>query len=237
MLSFDLRRRIRRQELQKRGRAQETDDTSGQIGFIDVHSAVNISLFPPLFFFSALYYTDITSTLCVLLSYRFFLQSQDPASNTVVSTTLAVISGIVALLFRQTNIFWVALFPAALAVVGCLERSPSTTSDDYDETNGSSFLNIITKSWQTCQIYDCTVEDAYFEGQLLVQPRSGNCKLTLDIDYLKASLSIGVAALRNITRIVLAVAPYVFVLGLFGAFVLWNGGVVLGKNHENIGHS
>lgn len=39
------------------------------------HSAVNIALFPPLFFFSALYYTDVLSTLFVVLFYVTFLSS------------------------------------------------------------------------------------------------------------------------------------------------------------------
>src|SRR5437667_11992102 len=39
-----------------------------------LHSALNTVLFPPLFFFSALYYTDIPSLFFVLACYRYYIQ-------------------------------------------------------------------------------------------------------------------------------------------------------------------
>jgi alpha-1,2-glucosyltransferase len=54
----------------------------------------------------------------VLLSYLVYL------STTNVRGELGVtFIGILALLFRQTNIFWVAVFPAGLAVVDALKKS------------------------------------------------------------------------------------------------------------------
>lgn len=44
------------------------------------------------------------------------------------------------------------------------------------------------------------------------------------------ALSLGVAVLCNPVRVIRQIWPYVAVLGLFGAFVVWNGGVVLGMN-------
>lgn len=40
----------------------------------DLHCAFNIALFPPLFFFSALYYTDVISTAFCLVAYLSMLQ-------------------------------------------------------------------------------------------------------------------------------------------------------------------
>jgi len=80
------------------------------------HTAVNICLFPPLFFFSALYYTDIASLLFVLLSYNAFLLTYQRQGH-VVSVLLQLFYGLGALFLRQTNVFWVALFPAGIAVL------------------------------------------------------------------------------------------------------------------------
>jgi hypothetical protein len=87
----------------------------------DVHSALNISLFPPLFFFSSLYYTDVISTLFVLVTYNLFLKFNEKGSGALWAGFILVPCGVLALCFRQTNIFWVAVFPAGLALVNALK--------------------------------------------------------------------------------------------------------------------
>jgi alpha-1,2-glucosyltransferase len=124
----------------------------------DVHSAFNIALFPPLFFFSALYYTDVMSTLTVLLAYGAYLL-KPKTGGSIVTSASAVVVGVVALFFRQTNIFWVAVFPAGLAVVNALKvDAPSTTSTNRDITSA------IQCSWSEGTIYDCSVQDAGPQG-------------------------------------------------------------------------
>lgn len=61
-------------------------------------SALSISTFPVLYFFSFLYYTDALSTSMILLMYALHLQSKHQ-----LSAAIAFISVIV----RQTNIIWV----------------------------------------------------------------------------------------------------------------------------------
>lgn len=73
-----------------------------------------------MFFFSGLYYTDVLSTLIVLAAYFTYL-SQRRTQDYLLSSLTAVNIGVLALLFRQTNIFWVAVFPAGLAVVDTLK--------------------------------------------------------------------------------------------------------------------
>lgn len=137
----------------------------------DLHTALNVALFPPLYFFSALYYTDVASTAAVLLTLvlarrRHFSSSQatrkllltamvatsfliqghvvfvlsaplifyvfcgflDSGSNRLDtfrrwfsmgdSSTKKMIwlVGLISLTFRQTNVFWVAIFPAGIAL-------------------------------------------------------------------------------------------------------------------------
>ncbi|QQP36941.1 Dol-P-Glc:Glc(2)Man(9)GlcNAc(2)-PP-Dol alpha-1_2-glucosyltransferase [Caligus rogercresseyi] len=62
-------------------------------------SSLNIALFPLLYFFSFFYYTDVGSTFMVLLMYCLHLEKRD---------WFAAFIGFLAVLFRQTNIIWVA---------------------------------------------------------------------------------------------------------------------------------
>jgi alpha-1,2-glucosyltransferase len=136
------------------GRPSTKDSTL----FTDVHSAVNIALFPPLFFFSGLYYTDVMSTLVVLFAYTTHLVSP-PSSLSPLLAVGVLSSGTIALLFRQTNIFWVAVFPAGLAVVNALRADgPSTASKSNDVTE------ILRDSWATGRIVDPLVQDAEIQG-------------------------------------------------------------------------
>lgn len=48
-------------------------------------------------------------------------------------------------------------------------------------------------------------------------------------DYLRVPLSLGLAAMRSWKLVLFAVTPYVLLVVTFGGFVVWNGGVVLGK--------
>lgn len=70
-------------------------------------SSFNLSIFPLFYFFSFLYYTDVGSTFLVLLMYSLHLDRFNwPAS----------FIGLLAILFRQTNVIWVAFM--ALQAIG-----------------------------------------------------------------------------------------------------------------------
>lgn len=47
-------------------------------------------------------------------------------------------------------------------------------------------------------------------------------------DYFKTALSLGCAALSQLPLVLASIIPHLFILATFGAFVLWNGSVVLG---------
>ena len=125
----------------------------------DAHTAFNIALFPPLFFFSALFYTDVMSTLVVLLSYSMFLK-KTTVSGTVFEQFGAFLVGVVALLFRQTNIFWVAVFPVGISVVDALKAEASPGEGSSPITT----REILQHSWITGAIHDCAVQDGSLRG-------------------------------------------------------------------------
>ncbi|KAJ4347563.1 glucosyltransferase [Ascochyta clinopodiicola] len=167
-------------------------------------SAVNISLLPPLFFFAALYYTDVMSTAAVLLSYQVFLHKRSPTGD-IRNDVSTVIVGIVALFFRQTNIFWVAVFPAGLTVVQVLEKNES-----WKQMKERKPTSILQECWKTNTVYDSSVYDAGL------------------LDVAMFVLTIAPAALRKPIVVLRSIASYVVLLVLFAGFVAWNGSVVLG---------
>ncbi|KAI9774682.1 MAG: glucosyltransferase [Geoglossum simile] len=179
-----------------------------------IHTALNIALFPPLFFFSALYYTDPWSVFWVLLAHPVLYSGRGGKGRILLGNSILFIIGILALLLRQTNIFWVAVFYGGLNVVQRLE----SISIQPAGLNAKTFTpsEVAIRSWKSSHIYDPLVCEAYLE------------------DYFKAVISLLSVALGNINQVLVAIIPYLALLGSFGAFTLWNGGVVLGDKSNHV---
>jgi hypothetical protein len=120
------------------------------------HSAFNVSLFPPLFFFCALYYTDVLSAALVLLAYRAFLVRDAPGM---------LLSGLFSLLFRQTNVFWVSIYLGGLQLVRSLRDGSLDETNYLDEATVSS---VMKKGWIHQAIYDPPLDRASLQGTLPV---------------------------------------------------------------------
>ncbi len=80
------------------------------LSFYSYHTAINIALFPVLFFFSGLYYTDVVSTLFVLVAYQNHLARLGSDNPGILSGIWTVILGVATLFMRQTNVFWVVVY-------------------------------------------------------------------------------------------------------------------------------
>lgn len=115
------------------------------------HAAFNICVFPPLFFFYGLYYTDVISAISVLVAYRFHLKSANKS---------LLVSGIASLFFRQTNIFWVSVFLGGLEVI----RSLATGRPGVEFPIKSKLTDVVVGSLQYTCVYDPLVSEARFEG-------------------------------------------------------------------------
>jgi len=85
----------------------------GYSELLGLWSSLNISLLPPLFFSSLLYYTDPLSTCLVLLTYTLHISDRP---------LLASLAGAFSVLCRQTNIVWVFLAAAETAGQVALEE-------------------------------------------------------------------------------------------------------------------
>lgn len=108
-------------------------------------------LFPPLFFFYSLYYTDVLSVALVLTAYTEFHRRRN---------VRVIIASVLALAFRQTNIFWTAIYLGGLEVVRNLHKGRSGV--EFPKESG--FIDVATKSWQHGCLYDPLISEASFEG-------------------------------------------------------------------------
>lgn len=115
------------------------------------HAVLNICMFPPLFFFFGLYYTDVWSALSVLITIRLHQK---------MATKYLVLAGIVSLFFRQTNIMWVAVYLGALEVARRLRRG----RPGFEYVPSATWSAVVLGSWQSLCIYDPLVAQASFEG-------------------------------------------------------------------------
>ncbi|KAI9854138.1 MAG: glucosyltransferase [Vezdaea acicularis] len=182
--------------------------------------ALNVALFPPLFFFAALYYTDVWSTFWVLAAYRFWLEqslvrrSERFFTSPKVSRALMVGCGLVSLAFRQTNVFWVGVFLAGLEVVRTLKDRDAESGVRVDANLG--WEDVLVMSYNQRKLYDVPVGDAALE------------------DYLRTALSLVVGAVTSLSDVIPRLYPYLVILASFAAFVVWNGGVVLGDKSNHI---
>lgn len=188
------------------------------------HTVLNICLFPPLFFFSGLYYTDILALLVVIEAYNWDLRRSTPNAFPGQSVVF-ILLGVAALAFRQTNIFWVAVFFGGLQVIRTLRRSSKTCQ--------SSNAADIVKGGFKNELYDPQVSEASLAGGLpslspVIHVANGA------LDYFKTALSLCSAVLGNLGQVAISSIPYVVILAAFGGFVLWNNGVVLGKFNNDL---
>lgn len=121
------------------------------------HTVLNICLFPPLFFFSGLYYTDILALLVVVEAYNWDLKRTSANGARSLFYTLGfLVFGLAALGCRQTNIFWVSVFLSGLQVVRKIRQ--------ISKPCRSSELSTIVKRGFQNEVYDPPVSEASLEG-------------------------------------------------------------------------
>ena len=198
-------------DLVQRGKSTRTLKEGGSYGFQEWLKAFNMMTFPPLFFFSALFYTDVASTFLVYLYFQLFLNRLMVNEENVRKEVIQVGLGIASLLFRQTNVFWVAVFPAGLAIIqGTKACSPDRTST---LKGPQSFAQVVQLAWKESIVYDPPVAEAWLD------------------DYIKVGLSIAIVAALNIGSVISRLYPSIMLLNVFIALVAWNGGVVLGMTY------
>ncbi|KAJ8119573.1 hypothetical protein O1611_g10581 [Lasiodiplodia mahajangana] len=187
-------------------------DSGPEISVRDILTGINVALFPVLFFFSGLYYTDPASTLIVLLAYANHLTRVDLKPPSFLNDVYSLALGILALGFRQTNIFWVVIYIGGLEVIHAIKKlNPSPVKIPEFQTI-SEQIGFYVWRYSLGDIHDPSLS------------------LALPVDIIVCVASIGVAAVCNLPTVLRRFLwPHGVILATFAAFVAWNGGVVLGK--------
>ncbi|KAG6036546.1 hypothetical protein E4U19_003166 [Claviceps sp. Clav32 group G5] len=181
-----------------------------------IHTAVNISLFPLLFFFSGLYYTDVISTAIVLGAFLNHLKRVGRDGSSWTNGLITILLGVAALFMRQTNVFWIVVWMGGLEVVHAIKTlRPKRIDRPFMPT-----LTAQLKFWYL----------RYSVGDVHDAPLG----LAWPDDMLLTIISFGIAALHNPVRVIRQTWPYISVLIVFVSFVAWNGGVVLGDKSNHV---
>ncbi|KAF4629231.1 hypothetical protein G7Y89_g8921 [Cudoniella acicularis] len=185
---------------------------SNSFSFESIHTAINIALFPPIFFFSGLFYTDVLSTCVVLRAYGLFLQRKGAYSNSGEGLVWIYLTGLVALSMRQTNIFWVAVFMGGLEAVRTIKANATSSSEnEVEPKTWQEYITYSFKQYSRGSIHDLPLKDAGVH------------------DFILTALSLAIAILYHPLLTLTRLWPYISLLLSFSAFVFWNGGVVLAK--------
>ncbi|KAI0477979.1 DIE2/ALG10 family-domain-containing protein [Xylaria cf. heliscus] len=188
-----------------------------QITVHDIVTGINIALFPVLFFFSGLYYTDPASTLIVLLAYTNHLTRVAARQPSFLNDVYSLGLSILALGFRQTNIFWVMVYMGGLEVINAIKTLDSVSVETPKFHTVSDQVRFYAWRYSLGDIHDPSLSFA--------QP----------VDIILCVVSFGIAAVCNLPLVLRRFLwPHGVVLASFVAFVAWNGGVVLGDKSNHV---
>lgn len=192
---------------------------------IALHTAANITLFPPLFFFSGLFYTDVISTYAIVLMYKLYLGRTGAYHDSAHGLWQLYVVGIISLTMRQTNIFWAAVFMGGLEAVRTIKSGECGFLGE-----GQTWRQMVETAvgqYKVGRIHDVALGDA---GVLGMSYPTQNQGITNISDFVLGIISITVAVLYRPVVVLIRLWPYVALLASFGAFVFLNGGVVLGMS-------
>ena len=135
-------------------------DTSSKTAALDKQStvltALNAALFPPLFFFSALFYTDVLSALVVLRAHLAFYRKQP---------IWILFWSLTSLTFRQTNVFWTGVYLGGLEVRRVLWRVNVARHGRAKEDMANDWAGVVKTSWGLGKVYDLEAPGAGAEGR------------------------------------------------------------------------
>lgn len=159
-------RRLIETRLVERG---ERRPRPSSLSFHAIHSGMNIGLFPLLFFFSALYYTDVFSTLMVLFAFQNHLERVGLEGKPWRNDFFVIFLGIASLFMRQTNVFWVVVFMGGLEAVEAVRTVPAVRSQPPSQ--GDLIANIKYFAWRSSlgEVHDPAVGQASLDGEFLLQ--------------------------------------------------------------------
>ncbi|QUC19804.1 uncharacterized protein UV8b_04045 [Ustilaginoidea virens] len=132
------------------------------------------------------------------------------------SDLVTAVLGLVALVMRQTNIFWIVVWMGGLETVHAVKTlRPERASQPWPT---SLVEQVKFFAWR------CSMGDVHDPPLNMAWPD----------DMLRVIIGLAFAALCNPVRVIRQIWPYLSVLVVFTGFVWWNGGVVLGDKSNHV---
>ncbi|KAK2027350.1 DIE2/ALG10 family protein [Colletotrichum zoysiae] len=186
------------------------------LSFYSIHLGWNVALFPILFFFSGLYYTDVVSTLSVLVAYYHHLRRVREERSSLLCDWSTIVIGVFTLIMRQTNVFWVVVYMGGLEAVAAVKTLRPRPVPKANMRTLGECVRFYTWRYSVGDVHDPPLNTAWPD------------------DLFFSALSIGIAALANPLHILRKVYPHIVIMALFAGFVYWNGGVVLGDKSNHV---
>lgn len=182
--------------------------------------AILVALYPVHWFFTFLYYTDVASLAAVLAVYLFCLKKQ---------FWISTMFGVFSILFRQTNVIWIIFFAANGAI--------TYVKDLYPKDNASH-----ENSEPIHQSKKASARDNKTSVQSLRRRRINSpinkvivCESANPYNSLTEEVcDISLKLWNSKCEILIAFAPFVVVMAAFVAFIIWNGGIVLGAKEAHV---
>lgn len=138
-----------------------------RVSTYSIHTAFNIALFPLLFFFSGLYYTDVISTAAVMGAYLNHLKRVGRDTSSFFSDLLTILLGVVALFMRQTNVFWIVVYLGGLEAVHAVKTLRPDRVDQPYMTTLSEQLKFFVWRYSVGDIHDLPLSLAWPDGNYL----------------------------------------------------------------------
>ncbi|VAH49333.1 hypothetical protein VPH35_030111 [Triticum aestivum] len=184
--------------------------------------AILVALYPVHWFFTFLYYTDVASLAAVLAMYLSCLKKR---------FWVSALFGALSILFRQTNVIWMIFFAAngAIAYVQDLSLSDCLSDENSEPTN---------KSRTEVSDRDSKVSALGLRRRRTNHPISkrgvvsGSTKL--HTSFTEELFDIGFKLWNSKCKVLITFAPFAIVLVVFVAFIIWNGGIVLGAKEAHV---
>lgn len=130
-----------------------------------MHTAINVGLFPLLFFFGGLYYTDVLSTGAVLAAWANHLARVGTERSTVLRDLATVVLGLGSLGMRQTNVFWVVVFLGGLETVHAVKTLRPARVDQPPLETLAARCQYFAWRYSVGDIHDLPVHKAYPDGK------------------------------------------------------------------------
>ncbi|KAK9671190.1 hypothetical protein RND81_12G012200 [Saponaria officinalis] len=186
--------------------------------------AVVLSLYPLHWFFALLFYTDVASLTVFLGMYLASLKKKH---------LFSALLGAVAICIRQTNVIWMLFVVCSSVIEMLLVHQKHSSSRESEVSDGEEV--------STTSEFDSAVKTGLRRRKSSVNVPTPGISSRHEADISKSYLPGLIDEIYDMLfrawhlkmELVVSFSPFVLVLGLFVAFVYYNGSIVLGAKEAH----